>query len=402
MAKHEDILRDRVAPFVDGLEQEGYEASIFGVQDHSIKVAITEEGRSIGPAVVYYKSSEDTFSIKGHEMRDRSHFDSIKQVFYASEKTDIGPGYHAFVDGSFQNDCIGYGWVVYRNDKLQAEDWGTVDQFKSMQQVVGELKATVEVLNWCVSQEVDAVDLHYDYEGIEKWAIGDWKTKNALTKRYANLMDSLLINVNWVKEEAHSGVTGNERADRLAGKGCQSSDGSTERETTGLVTELRAEVNRFLEYVESEQLPGEVGLSAEEVMNQNFYRINVVKGENVVGRFDLYNTTNKSLEPRLDSFESASLRETVKEVWEWYRLEKQFPKEEEIAIQAARHYHEVYKPYRELPRIDMSPFAEALEHAYALIRDEDISLDEYRTDFDSLEEHLQRLDRAASNTSITN
>jgi len=395
MAKHEDVLRDRVAPFVNRLEQGGYEASVFGVQDYSIKVAITEDGRNVGPVVVYYKSSEDTFSIKGHEMRDRSHFDSIKQVFYASEKTDIGPGYHAFVDGSFQNDCIGYGWVVYRDDKLQAEDWGTVDQFESMQQVVGELKAAVEALNWCVSQEVDTVDLHYDYEGIEKWAIGEWKTKNALTKRYASLMDSLSIEVNWVKEEAHTGVIGNERADRLAGKGCQS-NGSPD---TDLISELREEADRFLEYVESEQLLDEAELSAEKVMNEDFYRINVLEGENVVGRFDLYNTTNKRLEPQLDSFESISLRDAIEEIWEWYRLEKQFPKEEDIAIQTAHHYYEVYKPYRELPRIDMSAFAEALEQAYAVIRDEDISLGEHRTDFDALEEHLQRLDYASNDTS---
>lgn len=400
MAKHEDELRDRVAPFVNELEQEGYEASVFGVQDYSIKVAITEEGRSIGPAVVYYKSSEETFSIKGHEMRDRSHFDSVKQIFYASEKTNIGPGYHAYVDGSFQNDCIGYGWVVYRDDKLQAEDWGTVNQFESMQQVVGELKATVEALNWCVSQEVDAVDLHYDFEGIEKWAIGEWKTKNALTKRYANLMESLSIDVNWVKEEAHTGVIGNERADRLAGKGCQSPDGSTEGEAAALVTELKEEINRFLKYVESEQLPDEAELSAEEVMNEDLYRINVVEGENVVGRFDLYNTTNKPLEPRLHSFESSSLRDKVKEIWEWYRLEKQFPKEEDVAIQAVGHYYEVYRPYRELPRIDMSAFAEAIEQAYAVIRDEDISLEEHRTDFDALEEHLQCLDHEISDFSL--
>ena len=64
------------------------------------------------------------------------------------------------------------------------------------------------------------VVIHYDYEGIEKWATGVWSAKNPHTKKYAAFMKRMQekIEVIFQKVKAHSGDFYNERVDKLAKK----------------------------------------------------------------------------------------------------------------------------------------------------------------------------------------
>ncbi len=60
--------------------------------------------------------------------------------------------------------------------------------------------------------------LSYDYAGIEKWALGEWKTNKAGTRAYKTFYDSIKdeLQVKFIKVPAHSGVKYNELADSLA------------------------------------------------------------------------------------------------------------------------------------------------------------------------------------------
>lgn len=60
--------------------------------------------------------------------------------------------------------------------------------------------------------------LYFDYEGIEKWCIGAWKTNKVGTINYKKYYDSIKenLNVKFVKVKAHSGNKYNDEADRLA------------------------------------------------------------------------------------------------------------------------------------------------------------------------------------------
>ena len=58
----------------------------------------------------------------------------------------------------------------------------------------------------------------FDYEGIEKWASGEWKANKALTKFYSGYIAAAknVIKIEFEHVKAHTGIDGNEEADRLA------------------------------------------------------------------------------------------------------------------------------------------------------------------------------------------
>ena len=145
--------------------------------------------------------------------------------FYVAENP-VEAGTVIYVDGSFgENGGDNYGWgmAVYQNGTLRVKIGGPGihPEFRNQRNVAGEVTAAVCAVKWAMQHGIKQFTLCYDYEGVGKWAQGQWKAKNLMTQAYAKFMQShakdVHITYNWVK--GHDGTEGNELADKLAKKG---------------------------------------------------------------------------------------------------------------------------------------------------------------------------------------
>ena len=136
----------------------------------------------------------------------------------AAELTPIR--YNIFVDGSYYNKRYSWAFVVYDGDaQIHAgSGLGTDDEAAVIHNVAGELEATVQAIRWAEREGIRPILIHHDYIGISEWAIGKWKTNNRFTQAYASFVRPYLDWVSFNKVAGHSGVAGNEMADKLAGE----------------------------------------------------------------------------------------------------------------------------------------------------------------------------------------
>ena len=97
----------------------------------------------------------------------------------------------------------------------------------ALRNVSGEMLGAMFAVKWAIEKGYPAVEICYDYAGIEQWATHGWQAKNDLTKQYTDYMDRCRehILISFTKIAAHTGDTYNEEADQLAKKALTEKDG---------------------------------------------------------------------------------------------------------------------------------------------------------------------------------
>ena len=119
-------------------------------------------------------------------------------------------GLRVFVDGSFSP-----AFVVTENDVEIARGSGITAFDAESRNIDGEVMASYQAMRWLDSNDKTGTICH-DYEGIARWAKGEWQAKSNIAKRYVAAAKPYLHRVSFEKVAAHTGVKWNELVDQLA------------------------------------------------------------------------------------------------------------------------------------------------------------------------------------------
>ena len=137
----------------------------------------------------------------------------------------------AYVDGSYDDSLKKYafGCVFLLPDGRIYTEFGNGDNPQSLQHrnVTGEMLGAMYAVKTAMMNGYRQIEIRYDYEGIEKWVTGAWRSKTELTQKYAAAMRawSKDIKILFTKVPAHSNVTYNELADQTAKRGLTEGEG---------------------------------------------------------------------------------------------------------------------------------------------------------------------------------
>ena len=140
--------------------------------------------------------------------------EKIERVYSKSEAI-------AYVDGSYDDRKKEYAYgavIFFDGGQMQFAEKFSDEKMVKMRNVAGEIEGAKRAMRFCFENKIKSIDIAYDYEGIEKWCTGAWKTKEEGTKEYKKFYNVIAksVAVNFVKIKAHSGNKYNDLADTLA------------------------------------------------------------------------------------------------------------------------------------------------------------------------------------------
>lgn len=154
----------------------------------------------------------------------------VKGVLYKSFKTleeaenwlkgvseEADSSLQIYVDGSFSPDFpySGWGLVVVENNEEQFRLGGVTPEPAKSRNIDGELFAAIKALEWLKENQRVGTICH-DYEGIARFAKGEWKAKSPVALEYMKKARPLLGENKFKKVDAHTGHQWNDLVDQIA------------------------------------------------------------------------------------------------------------------------------------------------------------------------------------------
>lgn len=204
------------------------------------KVYAVKRGKNTG---IFYQWEECRKAVDGYPGAEYKGFPTVQEAKSYLGITDegendippegetSGESLLAYVDGSYDDTLKKYafGCVFILADGRIYTQFGNGDNEQSLQHrnVTGEMLGAMYAVKTAMLNGFQKVELCYDYQGIEKWVTGEWRSKTELTQKYARAMREwrTKIDINFTKVAAHTNVKYNELADRMAKQGLREGNG---------------------------------------------------------------------------------------------------------------------------------------------------------------------------------
>lgn len=128
----------------------------------------------------------------------------------------------AYVDGSYNilTNEFSYGAIIFYKAQKYEFSKKFDNENSVMRNVAGEIEGAKMAIKFCLDNNIGEIDIYYDYQGIQNWAEGLWKTNKQATKEYKEYYDKALkkVKINFNKVVAHTNNEYNDLADKLAKK----------------------------------------------------------------------------------------------------------------------------------------------------------------------------------------
>ena len=194
------------------------------------KYYAVRKGRKVGIYETWEECRQQVIQFKGAEYKSFVNKEEA-EAFLNEEKIELSEinlddiDIYAFVDGSFNSKTNVYGWGGFLIDKTNNEEKRYViqghdsdEEMSAMRNIAGEIMGSKKAIEKAVSLDLKEITIFYDYMGIEMWAKGLWKRNREKTEEYYKYCQSVKdkINIHFVKVKGHTGIPGNEEADKLA------------------------------------------------------------------------------------------------------------------------------------------------------------------------------------------
>lgn len=201
------------------------------------KVYAVKRGKKTG---VFNTWEECKASVEGYPKAEYKGFSSVEEAQdylgiavqpQAEEELPKAGWLLAYVDGSYEDSLRKYafGCVFILPDGHIYVQYGNGDREQSLQHrnVTGEMLGAMYAVKVAMVNGFHGVEIRYDYQGIEKWVTGEWRSRTELTQKYAQAMRDWgrSIEIKFRKVAAHANIRYNELADKLAKTGLREGNG---------------------------------------------------------------------------------------------------------------------------------------------------------------------------------
>lgn len=128
-----------------------------------------------------------------------------------------------YTDGSFNiyTKTAGFGFVIPEINNTTVYGPVTDEEFSKQRNIAGEIIAVTEAIKYAEANSISEVIICHDYEGVAKWANGEWEAKNIYTQRYVEFiaLKRQTMNISFIHIKGHSKDKYNDMADFAAKKG---------------------------------------------------------------------------------------------------------------------------------------------------------------------------------------
>ena len=185
------------------------------------KYYAVRKGRNTGIYRTWDECKSQVFQYAGAEYKSFTTEQEALEYIGRLKNNDVQSESYAYVDGSFNiaTGVYGYGgFLMHDGIRYELSGNGSDKEMASMRNVAGEILGSMAAVKKAIELGLKDISIFYDYAGIKAWAVGEWKRNKKGTIEYYNYITSVRdsINIRFVKVRGHSGVEGNEEADRLA------------------------------------------------------------------------------------------------------------------------------------------------------------------------------------------